>query len=78
MTKGAALVYCGPSVRGVVKQYTVFSSGLPREVEEFVGKHPLINDLIVPVENFSEMRKKIETPGTRESLIYRNIKSEIL
>lgn len=78
MTKGDALVYCGPSVRGVAKQYTVFSGGLPREVEEFREKHPLINDLIVPVEDFPEMRKKIETPGTRESLVYRNIKSEIL
>mgnify|MGYP005760732761 CR=1 FL=1 len=71
------LVYCGPTVRGVAKQYTVFSGGMPRELEEFIQKHPEAAALVVRVEHFAQTRKRVETAGTAEAMLYRKIKSEL-
>lgn len=71
------VVYCGPTVRGVAKQYTVYSGGMPRELEEFIQKHPEATALVVPVDHFAQTRKRIETAGTAEAMLYRKIKSEL-
>ena len=70
-------VYCGPSVRGVARQYTVFRNGLTDTVKEFCAKHPIAKALIVPADQFAEMRIKLETKGTAETLIYNKLKSEL-
>ena len=70
-------VYCGPSIRGVARQYTVFNGGLPEHVRDYAEQHPLIKTLTVPVERFAEMRSKLETRGTAEALIFSKLKSEL-
>lgn len=69
-------VYCGPTVRGVVKQYTVFSGNIPETLQAYITKHPEAKALLVEVDCFAETRKKIETAGTAESILYHKIKSE--
>ena len=55
-------VYCGPSVRGVARQYTVYASGnTPAALDEFVKQHPAAKNLLVPVERFAQTRKALET-----------------
>lgn len=68
-------VYCGPSVKGVVRQYTVFSNGLPGAMEEYCRTHPEAKALLAPVEKFAEMRKRLETQGSREALLYRKLRT---
>lgn len=75
--KAAPCVYCGPSVRGVVKQYTVFTGNIPEPLQAFIGKHPEAKALLVAVDRFAETRKKIETAGSAESILYHKIKSEL-
>ena len=70
-------VYCGPSVRGVARQYTVFNGGIPDYVKDFAEKHPIAKAMIVPLERFAEMRSKLETKGTAEALLYGKLKSEL-
>ncbi len=70
-------VYCGPSIRGVARQYTVFNGGIPDYVRDFAEKHPIARTMIVPVERFAEMRTKLETKGTAEALLYGKLKSEL-
>lgn len=70
-------VYCGPTVRGVAKQYTVYAGGVPAELEAFLQAHRAAKTLLVPVEKFAQTRRKLETPGTAEAIVYRNIKSEL-
>ena len=41
-------VYCGPSVRGVARQYTCFTGELPEQMKKFVEQHPMAEGLIVP------------------------------
>jgi len=70
-------VYCGPTVRGVAKQYTVFRGGIPEALEDFSERHPEVKALLVPVEQFAETRRKMETAGTAEAILYHKIKSEL-
>lgn len=73
----APVVYCGPTVRGVAKQYTVYSRGIPDELVGFIQKYPEAAGLVVPVESFAQMRKKLEDSGTVEAILYRKIKTEM-
>lgn len=70
-------VYCGPSVKGIARQYTVYSGGLPESVKEFIDKHPIASQLIVPVSMFPSMRTELETKGSRAMLIYNKLRSEL-
>ena len=69
--------YCGPSVRGVVRQYTVYTGEIPEMVADFIKEHPSAEALLVPTERFAEMRKALETRGTAEAILYKQIRSEI-
>lgn len=75
--KGGSRVYCGPTVRGVVKQYTVFAGDIPAALNDFIGQHPAAKALLVPVERFAQTRKQMETAGTAEAILYHKIKSEL-
>lgn len=75
--RNGAQVYCGPTVRGVAKQYTVYAGGIPAELEEFIQRHPEASTLVVPVEKFAQTRKRLETAGTAEAMVYRKIKSAL-
>lgn len=70
-------VYCGPTVRGVAKQYTVYSGGIPEELAHFIQTHPEAAGLVVPVEKFAQTRRKMETAGTAEAILYHKIKTEL-
>lgn len=70
-------VYCGPSIRGVIRQYTTISGGIPELLKEFMQEHPIVGALIVPTERFAEVRSKLETAGTAEAILYKQIKAEL-
>ena len=72
-----SVVYCGPTVRGVTRQYTVYNNGLPEVMEEFFKKHPAAKRLLVPVDAFAKTRANLETEGTAESIIFNQIKKEL-
>lgn len=70
-------VYCGPSVRGVARQYTTYQGGIPDPMKEFIKEHPAARGLIVPASRFAIVRKRLETRGTAESIIYKKVKDEL-
>ena len=70
-------VYCGPSVRGVARQYTTYQGGIPAELKEFVKAHPAARGLIVSTEKFASVRRRLETHGTAEAIIYKKVKDEL-
>lgn len=72
-----AMVWCGPSVRNVVRQYTVFSGGVPEVLEQLLEAHPAAKSLLVPVDRFAQTRRALETKGTAEAVIYNKVKSEL-
>ena len=70
-------VYCGPSVRGVARQYTTYQGGIPKQLKKFVRAHPTVRALIIHTRHFATVRKRLETPGTVEAAIYKKVKSEL-
>lgn len=63
-------VYCGPTIRGVAKQYTVFENGLPAKLAELAEQKPVLKALIVPVSKFATTRERVERVGTAESILF--------
>lgn len=70
------MVYCGPTVRGVARQYTVYSGSIPEELASFIDNHPAARALVVPVEHFAQLRLKLEEQESAEAILYRKIKAE--
>ena len=75
--KKAPCVYCGPTVRGVVKQYTIYAGEVNKALANFLHRNPTAQALLVPLEKFAQTRKQVETPGTTENILYHKIKSEL-
>ena len=70
-------VYCGPTVRGVARQYTTYMGGIPEPLKEFIREHPAARALIAPTERFAVIRKRLETPGTAEAIVYQKIRAQL-
>lgn len=70
-------VYCGPSVRGVARQYTVYNGGIPDVVKQFITEHPAAKGLLVSVERFAQVRIKLETRGTAEFILFNKVRAEL-
>lgn len=67
------VIYTGPTIKNVIKQYTVFKSVLPASVEEKSNELPAIKQLIVPVSKLRETTDKIRTEGTPQNVFYKQL-----
>lgn len=70
-------VYCGPSIRGIAKQYTVFAGELPPALSEKAQAVPALASLIVPLERFADTRLALSNPESAEAAIYREALKKI-
>lgn len=64
------VIYCGPSIKGVVQQYAHFNNGIPKRLQEYAETHKSVERLIVPIENLVETKKNIIVKGTVENVSY--------
>lgn len=67
------VMYLGPTIRGVVKNGAVFEGGIPKNLEKIAGKKPIIQNLIVPLENIVDVSKNIRVEGTAEAIVFDKI-----
>lgn len=69
--KTGPVVYCGPSVKNTVKQFTVYSDGdtLPDAVNDFLNKIPAARGLMVPIADFANTRAALENPKSGAGII---------
>lgn len=70
-------VYCGPSVKGVARQFTVYRGGIPKALEDFVEAHKIAKRLLIPEKQFAQMRARLGTPGTGEYILLQKLKEEL-
>ena len=70
-------VYCGPTVRGVARQYTTYQGGIPDTLREFIKEHPDARQLIVSTAQFPVYRRRLDTPGTAEAKLYKRVKEQL-
>ncbi len=58
--KGGTVVYCGPTIPGVAKQYSNYTGGaLPKRLAETVKKNPVMAGLVVPLEELPAAMEKL-------------------
>lgn len=69
--KTGPVVYCGPSVKNTVKQFTVYSNGdaLPDAVTDFLNRIPAARGLMVPIADFANTRAALENPKSGAGII---------
>lgn len=69
--KTGPVVYCGPSVKNTVKQFTVYSDGdaLPDAVTDFLNRIPAARGLMVPIADFANTRAALENPKSGAGII---------
>ena len=75
--KPEVLVYCGPSVRGVAKQFTVYHKKLPAELVKFLAKHPAAQTRGGPREDFAGARVGLNTKGSVQDTLYKTILKDL-
>lgn len=70
-------VYCGPDIPGIVKQFDVFTDGLPDRLTQLADEIPTVGVLIVPVKDVAETRMELQTQGSAKYNIFMKAKKEI-
>lgn len=70
-------VYCGPAIPGIVKQFDVFTDGLPVRLTQLADEIPAVGALIVPVKDLAEMRIELQKQGSAKHNIFMKAKAEI-
>ena len=70
-------VYCGPSVKGVARQFTVYRGGIPKALEEFMETHKIAKRLLILEAQFAQVRVKLGTPGTVEYMLLQKLKAAL-
>ena len=70
-------VYCGPTVRGVARQYTTYQGGITDTLRDFITEHPEARKLIVSTAQFPAYRRRLDTPGTAEAKLYKWVKEQL-
>nr|WP_278430001.1 hypothetical protein [Brevibacillus laterosporus] len=68
------LIYCGPNVPGgILMRYTVFRGGKPDYLQDLFTNLPGIEELIVPLSEFTEVLNNTMIVGTREHQLCQEI-----
>ena len=64
-------IYIGPNVRtlGLLRNQ-VYIDGLPGQVRDAIAKFPMVADLIVPVDDFTDAERKARTKGEHLNRVY--------
>lgn len=76
--KRGAVVYCGPSVYHLLKQYQVFTGDdLPKYIEDFISEYPTAKELFVPVGEFESFMDNLCWPDTKEARLFEKLKNEL-
>lgn len=62
------VVYCGPTIPGVAKQYTFYTNGIPASLAAAIERNPPMGGLVIPLDRLPETMKNL---NGRRGHIYR-------
>ena len=68
-----AVVYCGPTVRGVAKQFAVYQNGVPMHLRTLGERIPEVRALTVTLDKFAATRQALQNGDSTQSLLYARI-----
>ncbi|RDY28654.1 hypothetical protein [Lachnotalea glycerini] len=69
-------VYIGPTIEHIVTKNTVFNNGLPKFLSDEMERQPLINNLIIPIDQLAAARTELRNQGSTLSILYGKIKTK--
>ncbi len=73
-TISKTLMYLGPNLKGgVLLNGSVFRNGIPDFIKKIIEDNPLLEEMFVDVDRVSEFKHALETLGSEENRIFRNI-----
>ena len=77
--KTGPVVYCGPSVKNTVKQFTVYSDGdaLPDAVTDFLNRIPAARGLMVPIADKTNTQADLKNPKSGAGIIFAAVKAAL-
>ena len=64
--KDGPMVYCGPTVKNTVKQYTVYHDAVP-----------MARGLLVPLDKFKDTRVALENPKSSAGILFAAVKAAL-
>ncbi len=74
--EGGPMVYCGPDLPGIARQYTVYRNGLPAPLAEAAENHPAPRGLIVPLDRLPEARRAISEKSGHIYRLFRLVQAK--
>ena len=67
------VVYCGPSIKGVARQYTAYNNGIPEGLKQAAEKNKILAALIVPLEDLPEALRQLRQKSGRIYTLYKAV-----
>ena len=67
------VVYCGPSIKGVARQYTAYNNGIPEGLKQAAEKNKILAALIVPLEDLPEAMRQLRQRSGRIYTVYKAV-----
>ena len=67
------VVYCGPSIKGVARQYTAYNTGIPEGLKQAAEKNKILAALIVPLEDLPEAMRQLRQRSGRIYTLYKAV-----
>ena len=67
------VVYCGPSIKGVARQYTTYNNGIPEGLKQAAEKNKILAALIVPLEDLPEAMRQLRQKSGRIYTLYKAV-----
>ena len=67
------VVYCGPSIKGVARQYTAYNHGIPEGLKQAAEKNKILAALIVPLEDLPEAMRQLRQRSGRIYTLYKAV-----
>lgn len=67
------VVYCGPSIKGVARQYTAYKNGIPEGLKQAAEKNKILAALIVPLEDLPEAMRQLRQRSGRIYTLYKAV-----
>lgn len=67
------VVYCGPAIKGVARQYTAYNNGIPEGLKQAAEKNKILAALIVPLEDLPEAMRQLRQRSGRIYTLYKAV-----
>lgn len=70
------VVYCGPLIKGVARQFTAYNNGIPEGLKAATEKNKVLSALIVPLEDLPEAMRQLRQKSGRIYTLYKAVQGK--